>query len=94
MIYIHLQQITIFQGNLNAEKIFIQNNSTIKIAPSLLRLCLNNTINSDINNETSQEKRTINNILKFNQDIIDKDLYSLGLIAIQIFTSHLNLNSV
>jgi hypothetical protein len=94
MVYIHLQHITIFQGNLNAEKIFIQNNSAIKIAPSLLRLCLNNTSDSDNNNENSPEKRTINNILKFNQQIVDKDLYSLGLIAIQIFTSHLNIVSV
>jgi hypothetical protein len=94
MVYIHLQHITIFQGNLNAEKIFIQNNSAIKIAPSLLRLCLNNNTDSDNNNENFPEKRTINNILKFNQHIVDKDLYSLGLIAIQIFTSHLNIVSV
>ena len=91
MIYIHLQHVTIFQGNLNTEKIFIQNNSAIKIAPSLLKLCLNNNEKETL---LSAEKRTIKTILNLNDDIIDKDLYSLGLIAIQIFTSHLSLTSV
>jgi hypothetical protein len=90
MIYIHLQHVSIFQGNLNTEKIFIQNNSAIKIAPSLLNLCLKNNSPEVVHSE----KRCINNILNFDNDIVDKDLYSLGLIAIEIFTAHLNLNSV
>jgi hypothetical protein len=79
---------------LSTETIFIQNNSAIKIAPNLLTLVFSTllaTIPSSGSAAVSNNNVSIQNLLQLNDNIVNKDICSVGRIATEIFTAHLNM---
>jgi len=94
--YLHSEKISIFQGFLSSDTIFIQNSCVIKLTPTLLRLngvceISNNTIRRS-NSPTaskSQDEKAKPKIMKLNNEIIQKDINAIGEIALEIFTAHL-----
>lgn len=94
--YLHSEKISIFQGFLSSDTIFIQNSCVIKLTPTLLRLngvCVmsNNTIRRSNSPAASKSKDEISKpkIMKLNNEIIQKDINAIGEIALEIFTAHL-----
>lgn len=88
--YLHNRGISIFQGNLNADSIFIQNSGVIKLTPSLL--CLNGICtftNNTIKCSTmSTAKKSTLEYIKLNDEIKVKDMRAIGRLAVEIFTAH------
>lgn len=93
--YLHSNDISIFQGNISSETIFIQNSGVIKLAPTLL------TINGicEVNHDTIKCNKIMNkkncsiDLIKLNDETMINDLHAIGRIAIEIFTSHVKLQS-
>ena len=93
MRYLHKQKISIFQGHLNSETIFIQNNGVIKLTPTLLLL---NNIGEVSNNliKASTLPGAAGNLsssaqIRLTTEIALKDIRAIGLIAVEIFCAHM-----
>lgn len=89
------QNISLFQGHLNAENIFIQSSGAIKVAPILLALngvcdISNGLIRSSIEakNFNRQSSLKLERIALTNKMLM-KDVHAIGRLAIEIFTAHL-----
>lgn len=90
--YLHGENISIFQGYISSETIFIQNSCVIKLTPTLLRLngvcemtksVIRRSASSMIKDKSKPKK------MKLTNEIIQKDIYSIGTIALEIFTAHI-----
>lgn len=84
---LHDNKISIFQGHLNSDTIFIQSSGVIRLSPTLLSL---NGL-CELNNQliqTSLEKKAH---IELSEEMIKKDLKAIGRLAIDIFTAHLRL---
>ncbi len=94
--YLHSEKVSIFQGYISSETIFIQNSCVIKLTPTLLRLTGVCEITKDVirrsNSPFSVSKsdtKTKPKIMKLSNDIIRKDINAIGKIALEIFTAHI-----
>lgn len=86
---LHNDRISIFQGHLNSETIFIQNSGVIKLTPTLLSLhdvceVANNLIKCSSNKKPN---------LDLTNEIQIKDLHAIGRLAIEIFNAHVKIQS-
>lgn len=96
--FFHNQGLSIFQGHLNTDTIFIQNNGVIKLTPTLLSLTGICDISqgqiyilrdNEDSHKTSLDKLYLN--LTLNKV---KDIHAIGRLAVEIFTAHLKNRTV
>ncbi len=92
--YLHSEMnLSIFQGNLVSDTIFIQNNGVIKLAPVLLlisdicQINSKNLIKPFINNNI-QTNSNAKKLLKLTNDYVVKDIQAIGRISLEIFNSN------
>jgi len=85
--------VSIFQGHLSAENIFIQSSGVIKVAPTLL--ALTGICEFDHGNiRASLEKKKFNlERISLTNKLLVKDVHAIGRLAIEIFTAHLKLKT-
>lgn len=83
--YLHSEKVSIFQGKLNTETIFIQNNGVIKLAPTLLliRGVCEITKSSIKISPGSLDSNT--SLIMLTNEIIVKDIHAIGRLAIEVF---------
>ncbi|RNA34363.1 nuclear receptor-binding -like, partial [Brachionus plicatilis] len=84
---LHDNKITIFQGHLNSDTIFIQSCGVIRLSPTLLSL---NGL-CELSNQLIQSSVEKKAHIDLNDEMVKKDLKAIGRLAIDIFTAHLRL---
>ena len=84
---LHDNKISIFQGHLNSDTIFIQSCGVIRLSPTLLSL---NGL-CELNNQLIQSSLDKKAHIDLNEELVRKDLKAIGRLAIDIFTAHLRL---
>ncbi|CAF0727207.1 unnamed protein product [Brachionus calyciflorus] len=84
---LHDNKLSLFQGHLNSDTIYIQNSGVIKLSPTLLSisgLC-------ELNNQLIQCNLEAKANITINDEMSRKDLQAIGRLAIDIFTAHIKM---
>ena len=89
--YLHNQGISLFQGNLNTDTIFIQNCGVIKLTPTLLSLYgICEAATSSIRFAAFEKPQSMGlECIKLTKKLMIKDIHAIGRLALEIFTAHL-----